>query len=295
MVYLGVFGKLIDFIVNVATSLFASLVWAIVAFVAVLIYNKLSNWYYTNKFYKTTRLTIKNKKEKFGIQCFIANSGKYDGDEKVYLGYPFEYMAAATINSYLSLAVKSVDMDTVPCPLKVNTITKIDKTTDLILLGGPFHNVLTKLFFGLSKERSNVPFYFDTFEGEEATLFYKETPNGEYKTVKPIKDPVGNYYCEDYGLIMNIKNPYNPEKRIISIMGCRSIGVLGGTIAFTSMNKEMLKNIEFDEYAVIIRCFGEQNNISSERKIEKVATIKLDSIKLENLIDIVDRTEVTIK
>lgn len=294
MVYLGVFDTVIDFIVNVATSLFSSLVWAIVAFVAVLIYNKLSTWYYNKKFYKTTRLTLKNKKDKFNIQCFIANSGKYDGDEKVYLGYPFEYMAAATINSYLELAIKNIDMNTKPCPMQVNTITKIDKTTDLILLGGPFHNVLTKMFFGLNKENSNVPFYFDTFEGEDATLFYKENPNGDYKAVKPIKDPIGHYYCEDYGLIMNIKNPYNPNKRIISIMGCRSIGVLGGTIAFTSMNKEILKNVEYDEYAVIIRCFGEQNNISNERKIEKVTTIKLDSIKLEDLIEIRDREEITI-
>lgn len=295
MMYLGVFDTIIDFIINVATSLFSSLVWAVIAFVAVLIYNKLSNYYYNKKFYKSTRLTLKNKKEKFNVQCFIANSGKYDGEEKVYLGYPFEYMAAATINSYLELVIKNIDMNTTPCPLQVSSITKIDKTTDLILLGGPFHNILTKAFFGLSKERTNVPFYFDTFEGEEATLFYKETKDSEYKTVKPQKDPIGNYYCEDYGLIINIKNPYNPQKRIIAIMGCRSIGVLGGTIAFTSMNKEMLKNIEFDEYAVIIKCFGEQNNISNERKIEKVTTVKIDSIKLEDLIEVKDRSEMTIK
>ena len=291
MMYVGIVSELLGILKDIAVSLLASLVWAIGGFLAVFFFNKINRWYYKRKFYKATRLDIDKKANSFSIQCFIANSGKYDGDEKVYLGYPFEYMAAATINTYLNMLSDNIDMGTNPCPLQVNTIAKIDKATDLILLGGPFHNILTKLFFGLNKDNTNVPFYFDTFEGEEATLFYKENGAKEFKTAKPKKDPIGHYYCEDYALIMNIKNQYKPTKRIISIMGCRSIGVLGGTLAFTSLNKEMLKNIEYDEYAVIIRCFGEQNNISNERPIELVTTIKLDSINIDNLIEIKDRQE----
>lgn len=281
----GLYSLVIDILKNLA----GSLVWAGVAFVAVYFYNAFTDWFYKRKFYKSTRLKINPKQEKLSVQCFIANSGKYDENEKVFLGYPFEYMASASISSYLSMIIKNVDMDTTSCPLKVLEIEKIDKNNDLILLGGPFHNMLTKLFFGLSKENTNVPLYFDTFEGEEATLFYKDNGDQDYKTVKPIKDPVGNYYCEDYGLIMNIKNPYNPKKRIIAVMGCRSIGVLGATLAFTTFNKEMVKNIHYDEYAVIIKCYGDQNNVNLDRPLEHVANIKLDSITMDKLVKIHDK------
>ena len=224
----------------------------------------------------------------------MANSGRYDESENVYLGYPFEYMSAASINSYLSMMVKIVDMEPHPCPLKVKEIAKIDKTKDLILLGGPFHNILTKLFFGLVKDKTNLPLYFDTFEGEEATLFYKENGANEYKTAKPLKDMVGNYYSEDYGLIINIKNPYNPSKRVIALMGCRSIGVLGATLAFTTFNKEIFKKVKDDQYAVIVKCYGDRNNVDIERPIEFITSIALNDLKIENLINIVDRETISI-
>ena len=119
----GLYGLIIDILKNLA----GSLVWAVVAFVAVYFYNIFTNWFYKRKFYKSTRLKINPKQEKLSVQCFIANSGKYDENEKVYLGYPFEYMASASINSYLSLIIKNVDMSTTSCPLKVLEIEKVDK------------------------------------------------------------------------------------------------------------------------------------------------------------------------
>lgn len=285
---------IIDLLKDLIVNLAGSIVYAAVGFVAVYFYNVFTKWFYKRKFYRSTRLDLNKKDDKYFVKCYMANSGRYDESENVYLGYPFEYMSAASINTYLSMMIKIVDMETHPCPLKVNEISKIDKTKDMILLGGPFHNILTKLFFGLSKDNTNLPLYFDTFEGEEATLFYKENNTDEYKTAKPLKDQVGNYYCEDYGLIINIKNPYNPKKRIIALMGCRSIGVLGATLAFTAYNKEIFKKVKDDEYAVIVKCYGDRNNVDVERPIEFISSIKLDSITIDKLVNIVDRERINI-
>ncbi len=277
----------VDIFGEIFISLLSSLIWAVAAFIAVLIFNKLVERYYKKKFYQLTRLNI-SKKNKHFIRCYIANSGRYDANEKVYLGYPFEYMASATIDSYLENLTRNIDMNTYLSPLKKDEINKTDKTGDLILLGGPFHNLLTKLFFGLSKDNTIVPFYFDTFEGEEATLFYKENGASDYKTVKPIKDPNGNFYCEDYALILNVRNPYAPKNRIIAIIGCRSIGVLGGTNALTLYRKEIFSDVKYDEYAVIIKCYGDQNNINDDRGIERISVIELNSIKVEQLVKLDD-------
>lgn len=285
----NIIDKMYEWVIDILKNLAGSLAWAIIAFVTVYFYNRLTKWFYKRKFYKTTRLNINPKQKKIYIPCYIANSSRYDETENVYLGYPFEYMASASINTFLSLIIKNVNMDTTLCPLKVKKIEKIDKSYDLILLGGPFHNMLTELFFGLSKANTNMPFYFDTFEGEDATLFYKDNDSSEYKRLKPIKDPVGNYYCEDYGLIINIRNPYNPKKRIIAIIGCRSIGVLGATLAFTTFNDEIMKKVKYDEYAVIIKCYGDQNNVNLDRELEHITTIKLDSLSITDLVEIKDR------
>ncbi len=277
----------IDILVEIIIGLLSSLIWAVAAFFAVLVYNKLVDGYYKKKFYQLTRLSI-NKKYKSSIRCYIANSGRYDASEKVYLGYPFEYMASATINSHLENLTRNIDMNTYLSPLKKDEVNKMDKTGNLILLGGPFHNLLTKLFFGLSKENTIVPFYFDTFEGEEATLFYRENMEENFKTVKPIKDPNGNFYCEDYALILNVRNPYVPKNRIIAIIGCRSIGVLGGTNAFTLYRKEIFNDVKYDQYAVIIKCYGDQNNINDDMGIERITVLELDSIKVEQLVKIDD-------
>ena len=124
-------------------------------------------------------------------------------------------------------------------------------------------------------------------------LFYKGKDE-EYKTAKPLKDKLGDFYCEDYGLIINIKNPYNPEKRIIALMGCRSIGVLGATYAFTKFNNETLKSVKNDEYAVIVKCHGDRSNLDIERGITYVDQVKIESINIEQLIKVADKEKINI-
>ena len=284
--------EIINIIKDVFSNLITSVVYGAMAFVLVGIYDLIKDFIFKQNFYKLTRIDHPKKEDTFAIKCYMANSGRYDECENVYLGYPFEYMSAASLNSYLNMIMTVVDMETYPCPLTASELGEINKTQDLILLGGPFHNLLTQHFFGLTKENTNVPLYFDTFENEEATLFYKK--DEEYKTAKPLKDTLGDFYCEDYGLILNIKNPYNPDKRIIALMGCRSIGVLGATYAFTKFYKDIFKTVKSDEYAVIVKCHGDRSNLDIERGIQFVDQINLEPLNVEQLIKVKDKEKINI-
>ena len=116
-----------------------------------------------------------------------------------------------------------------------------------------------------------MPFSFDenanlthTHENGEQTTFSPELSEGEQK-----------YFEKDYGLIMNVKNPLDKNKRIISIIGCRSVGCYGAT-QYLCNNIHTIKNkIKDDEYAIVISCDGEEENITSEPVFE--AYFKLDT------------------
>ena len=75
--------QIIDLIKEIIINLVASLVYAALAFFVVYLYNILTKWVYKRKFYKSTRLDINKKEEKYFVKCFMANSGRYDESENV--------------------------------------------------------------------------------------------------------------------------------------------------------------------------------------------------------------------
>ena len=266
--------------VNVGINVLASLIWAPLSFLIVFLWTKMRNSLFKRMMYKNTRLNLSDRTQGLEIDCFYANSNKVDKGEATALGYPFEYMAAATVQSYLNLLVrKNFRMDIYPSPVALKDAL-VEKSDDLLLLGGPFHNSFTRLFFGLIKGQTNLPFYFDSIDGEDATLVLTDEVGGG--TFTPKKDVTGKYYADDYGLIINVKNVYDNNKRRIAIMGCRSIGVLGAAMAFTELSKTIYeKTKEYDEYAVVVSCHGNQYNVSKTPEICKC--IELSSIKKEDL------------
>lgn len=266
---------------NVGIELLASLVWAPLSFLFVYLWMKTKEHFYKHRLYKNIRLKLHDSKQKLMINCFYANSNKVDKNESAALGYPFEYMAAATVQSYLSfIAKKNFQMDMCPSPLRYDEVLK-ETDENLLLLGGPFHNNYTRFFFGLEKDNTNLPFYFDSYEGEEATLFFN---NGlELKKFKPKKDITGKFYTDDYGIILNMKNVYNNDKRIIALIGCRTIGVLGAAVALTKLNKQLFERTNtYDEYAVVVCCHGNRYNIMKDPEI--CECIELHSIEKTQLI-----------
>lgn len=91
-------------------------------------------------------------------------------------------------------------------------------------------------------------------------------PEGKETPFKP-KTVDEKYYGEDFALIMNVKNPYDPEKRVIFIAGCRSIGCYGGAIFLSQQLKEIQKKVHWDEYALVVSCSGDAEDLNARPKL----------------------------
>lgn len=236
------------------------------------------------RFRKSSHLELDDNK--LFMRCFYANSNRVDEEEHVLLGYPFEYMASASVSTYLNImSHNKADVISSPSPIKDIDAAK-EYRENVLLLGGPYHNTVTHYFFGLKEGDTKLPFYFGSYQGEDATLFYKD--GDSVKTFVPKKHSSGDYYAEDYGLILNIKNPYNPDKRVIALIGCRSIGVLGAAAFFTEHNKKLRKITKnMDEYAVVIECHGDNLNVLQDP--EDHFAVELESAGEDPLIKIVKK------
>ena len=231
--------------------------------------------------HNVTRLKVHGKKDNLNISCFYANSGIQDGDENVGLGYPFEYMSFATTKAYLHTLNKLFLAESQPSPATIEDLKDLKLNDNIILFGGPNHNLITGYIFGLREQYHNVPFYYGSYNGEDATLFYADDLK---KPFVPHLNKETNVYVKDYGLILNVENPYNPEKRIIALIGCRSVGVLGATIFFTEFNKELKKATKkMKNFAAIIEVRGDANNVVGDPTLVKA--VGINSIDETKIVD----------
>lgn len=110
--------------------------------------------------------------------------------------------------------------------------TRIDLAIHLILIGGPDYNSIT----GRILRKNITQFYYRSPYVEQKSLGHPE----EIVIYDKIND---KEYCEltdekDFGYFEKIKNPNNPEKQIILIGGCHTIGVTGAVKAFSMAESE---------------------------------------------------------
>lgn len=200
--------------------------------------------------------------EQPSIHFVTANTGHYDGEEMVTLGYIFEYMSVGEIKACFSkLYSPYPSMTTNMSPEHFESVKLKDLKQNLVLIGGPFHNRITG---ALLARMVNCPFHYDS----DATLVYT-SPEGKEDRFTPLAyDPDGvsgekPYFESDYCLIMNIKNPWDSSKRVILISGCRSVGCYGGAVYLSSRLSELRKKDLADEYALVIQCDGEREDLVS--------------------------------
>jgi len=158
--------------------------------------------------------------------------------------------------------------------------TRIDLARHLILIGGPDYNSITGRIL-----RKNI------------TQFYYRSPDVEQKSLEhpeeiAIHDKINDKeYCEltdekDFGYFEKIKNPNNPEKQIILIGGCHTIGVTGAVKALSMAESEqgeipkmVLKNakkvakrlVKNSEFSVLV---------SAERMGQTINTPLIDSSRI---------------
>lgn len=215
---------------------------------------------------KVLRFNI-NKPEESSLKFITANTDQKDNEELVTYGFVFEYRAAGELGSTLAKLYGPKFKISTSMSKSTYDYSYAQLDTNLIVIGGPFHNAVTRNFFHRMGE--SLPFSFD----EDASLVYNGTHQCKAARFTP-KVIDNSYYGEDYALIMNVKNPLNPEKRVIFISGCRSIGCYGGAI-FLSQQLRELKGVKLaDEYALVVSCCGDAEDLNSRPRL--VAHFPLD-------------------
>lgn len=227
--------------------------------------SKLKNSVFLSRY----KSALKLNEDNISMVCYTANTDQYDASELVVLGYVFEYMAIGEIRSTFQRVFKKMEINCKMSDINYYNIRKRNLNGQhLILIGGPFHNSVSRQL--LFEGNKGIPFKFD----ENANLIY-EGSNGIVKRYCPeISNGDSKYFEKDYALIINVRNPLNKDKRIIALMGCRSIGCYGAAVFIARKFNSIIKKIEDDEYAIIISCEGEEENIISE-------PVFIDYFKLE--------------
>lgn len=236
--------------------------WLIVPLVVGYFVNNLRRSNKINIYKKLLRITgeVDNSGETW-LKFITANPQLEDASELVTCGYVFEYRAAGELGSTINkLYGPNLKIKTVMSKNEFS-YTYGELSSNIILIGGPFHNCVTRNF--LERMGASWPFHFES----DATLVYTD-PEGKLPTRRFTPLEVDkSYYGEDFALIMNVKNPYNPEKRVIFIAGCRSIGCYGGAIFLSQQLKEIRKKAPWDEYAVVVSCSGDAEDLNARPKL----------------------------
>jgi len=110
--------------------------------------------------------------------------------------------------------------------------TRIDLGKHLILIGGPDYNSITARILkkGITRYQYKSPYVEKQSESNPGEIVLYDT----------LRD---KEFCEkidekDYGYFERVKNPNNPQKKIILIGGCHTVGVTGAVKAFSMSESE---------------------------------------------------------
>lgn len=208
---------------------------------------------------KLMRFDVKDP-EKSSLKFITANTVQKDNEELVTYGYVFEYRAAGELGSTLSHLYGPKFKISTTMSKKEYSYSYAQLDTNLIVIGGPFHNSVTREFF--RRMGDSLPFRFEA----DASLVYTD-PTDCSKVDKYTSKLIDeSYYGEDYALIMNVRNPLNPESRVIFISGCRSIGCYGGAIFLSQQLSELKGKVSSDEYAIVVSCCGDEEDLNARPK-----------------------------
>ncbi|MBI4683912.1 MAG: hypothetical protein HY755_01810 [Nitrospirae bacterium] len=110
--------------------------------------------------------------------------------------------------------------------------TRIDLTRHLILIGGPDYNSITETILekGITQFDYRSPYVKEkSTKNPEEIVVYDKLNDKEYCELTDKKD---------FGYFEKIRNPNNPEKQILLIGGCHTLGVTGAVKAFSMAESE---------------------------------------------------------
>jgi hypothetical protein len=175
------------------------------------------------------------------------NSGSLDALEMEELGYKSDLLGSAKISRVL-YSIYGTYPQIIMFSEKNKVVTK-----NLAIIGGPIHCELSKSILN----NPQIPFMY-----EDYTLINKIT----HKKYNHKIDKKSNYISSDYIIIVNAKNPFDKDYRIVLISGCRNIGIEAGCLFASNISKSG------SEYKRV-RKFLRKNKNSSFYILLKVSSI----------------------
>lgn len=155
------------------------------------------------------------------IEIVITSAPLRHEDEASGLVYPAEATAAAEIALFMRSTFKS--------KTRISTSDRFSSSAlrqDLLILGGPVHNGVTRHFL----ERLGLEELLDGY-----AIIGKDGKRYEAQTAKIAGQ---EQVIEDYGLVVRAPNPYNEKRRVTILIGSRTAGTL---IAARSLIDPMIR------------------------------------------------------
>jgi len=214
-----------------------------------------------NRTINTFSIPSINEKLKQFFSPFLQDDRTFDG--KVVVGSPdphgpFKARARdGHYASYLTLFLGQFVKMPEDFPVKLDVDVKVEKeeNNNLILVGGPGTNLITK------EVNEFLPIRFDMMPSEHGFLL------GGLMSEK-----TGNVYAGDtVGVISRIVNPWDKEKRIIVLAGNKSVGTKACVIALAKFWKETLKNFSGqDKFATLIQGF----DLHGDGKVDSIEVLE---------------------
>jgi DNA-binding transcriptional ArsR family regulator len=142
---------------------------------------------------------------------------------------------AADLTMFLGNYIKELRL---PC-YKIDTcVREIDLNNNLIIIGNPKFNTISK------KINGNLPVYFDE--------------KNNWNVVSRINKNV--YKGDNIGIIIKCNNPFNKNKKILLLAGKRTRGTIASIIAFTQHINELIKSDDNGNLVKIIEGFDKQGD-----------------------------------
>ena len=195
--------------------------------------------------------SFKNNKISILTSCYEKASCKTEFQE---IGFKADMFASAKVADILDSLYKTT------CTVDIFASDSSHTLADnLVVIGGPVHCELSRRI--LNERR--VHFHYD-----EYTLI-DETSGIEYQAIIDEK----NYVSEDYALIINCTNPFDPNGRAVLVSGCKGLGVEAGAKFLSEIKKhkafiKFIKKQKERSFYIILKVSAMYNNIGKPEVIK---------------------------
>ena len=125
---------------------------------------------------------------------------------------------------------------------------RVPYTGNIVLIGGPDYNAATRLFEEL------VPYEYKCGKGGPNDIYLHDRETNE--TYYPeFREEAGHQKVKDFGFFAKVRNPHNPDNKLVLIGGSHTYGVYGAAKAF-SYEGETKEGIQYQNCKLVTNAVG---------------------------------------